>query len=88
MNNVPLFFKKFLLRLFPKPTITFYLYNKPDILKQRRPEESIEGLKKQMFFFNELKPILKPIEIISKDKLRDQEMATHKVMHYLLNHWY
>jgi thymidylate kinase len=88
MNNVPLFFKKFLLRLFPKPTITFYLYNTAEVLHARRPEEPINGLNKQMYFFNKLKPILNPIEIISRDKIKDREKVILEIMTFLLNNWY
>ncbi len=36
MKYVPLFFRKFLLLFFPKPTLTFYLYNDVDVLHKRR----------------------------------------------------
>ena len=54
MKNVPLGLKRSLLKLFPKPTITFYLYNSPRILHQRRPQESVEELSRQLKLFEEL----------------------------------
>ena len=88
MNNVPLWFKKILLLPFPKPTLTFYLYNSPETLYQRRPEESIAGLKTQMFFFEKLNTSLKPISLLTTDKDKDLEFVVKEVMTYLYKNWY
>ena len=88
MENVPFSLKKLLLQLFPKPTLTFYLYNSPGELNARRPEESIEGLEKQMFFFDKLKPHLNPIEIKTTNKEKDREQIIKTVMGYLYDNWY
>lgn len=88
MENVPFTFRKFLLGLFPKPTLTFYLYNDPEILKERRPEESIEGLKRQMYYFEKLKDNLEMISLKTDDKEKDQELVLQKVKAYLLDNWY
>ena len=54
MTNVPLKLKKFLLSLFPKPTITFYLHNDPQILFDRRKQQPPEELEWQMDMFEHL----------------------------------
>lgn len=53
MRNVPFFFKRILLSLFPKPTLSIYLHNDAGILHQRRPEEPIIELDRQMEIFNQ-----------------------------------
>lgn len=88
MENVPLFFRKFLLRLFPKPTLTFYLYNTPEVLHQRRPEESIEGLKRQLGLFKDLSSYLGAINIKTDNESETSEKITEEVMAYLLHNWY
>ena len=88
MENVSFKFRKFLLKLFPKPTLTFYFYNDPEILHQRRPEESIDGLKRQMYYFDKLKDTLNTINLKSDDKKKNQEIVLRIVKAYLLDNWY
>ena len=88
MENVSFRFRRFLLKLFPKPTMTFYLYNDPEVLKQRRPEESMEGLKRQMYYFDKLKEDLEVMALKSDDKEKNQELVIRRVKTYLLDHWY
>lgn len=88
MENVPLMVRKFLLRLFPKPNLTFYLYNTPEVLHQRRPEESIEGLKRQLKLFGELEPYLKPIKIKTDNLNEVNKIIFQETMAYILHNWY
>lgn len=88
MENVPVIIRKSLLRLFPKPNLTFYLYNTPEVLHQRRPEESIEGLKRQLKLFGELETYLKPIKIKTDDPEKMKEIIFQETMAYILHNWY
>jgi thymidylate kinase len=87
MDNVPFAIRKFLLHLFPKPTMTFYLYNDANILKQRRPEESLEGLKRQMYYFAKLNNYLKPMQLITNDKKQNFEKVMENIAMNLYYHW-
>ncbi len=88
MENVPLVVRNVLLRLFPKPNLTFYLYNTPEILHQRRPEESIEGLKRQLKLFGELEKYLKPIKIKTDNQEEMNKIIFQETMTYILHNWY
>ncbi len=88
MEHVPLLLRKFLLRLFPKPTITFYLYNSPEILHQRRPEESIPGLERQLRLFAQLESYLKPIKIKTDDEEVTSQRVIQEVMAHLFHNWF
>lgn len=88
MENVPLVVRKLLLRLFPKPNLTFYLYNTPEVLHQRRPEESIEGLKRQLKLFGELELYLKPIKIKTDNQDEMNKIIFQETMAYILHNWY
>ena len=88
MEHVPLWLRKFFLSLFPKPTLTFYFHNDVEVLHRRRPEEPVDGLKRQLNIFEELRPILKPIDIISYDKEKNKEEVFTKVWEYLLQGWW
>lgn len=88
MDNVPFFFKKFLFSFFPKPNLTFYLYNSPEELHARRPEESIEGLKRQMYFFDKVNKRLNSMQIKTSDKSKDFERVASIVMAYLYQGWW
>ncbi|MEK6970051.1 MAG: hypothetical protein AABW48_06515 [Nanoarchaeota archaeon] len=88
MENVPLVVRKLLLRLFPKPNLTFYLYNTPEVLHQRRPEESIEGLKRQLKLFGELESYLKPIKIKTDNQDEMNKIIFQETMAYILHSWY
>ena len=88
MNHVPLGLKKWLLKLFPKPTMTFYVYNSADILHSRRTEEPVPELQRQMELFDVLRPYLKPIEIVTSNPQQDIERVGTLVMAYLYREWY
>ena len=84
MKHVPFIMKKALLHLFPKPTISIYLYNTPETLHQRRPKEPIEELKRQMDIFEQFRYSLK---LRTSDKKTEIE-AKEFVMKWLLRNWY
>lgn len=85
MNHVPYKLKKILYSLFPKPTITIFLYNTPEILHQRRPEEPIAELQRQMAIFEKLNYSLK---IKTIDEQEDRKKAIEFVTTKLLHDWY
>lgn len=81
MKHVPFGVKKLFLRLFPNPTVSILLYNSPEVLNQRRPEESIPELERQMAIFNRLKYSLKvPTENQEKDIGMVREFVLIKLM--------
>ena len=88
MNHVPFWIKRSLLWFFPKPTITFYLYNTPEILHQRRPEEAIAELQRQLALFVKLQKVLHPKAIITKNKESTQQQIRKEVIRYLYQNWY
>ena len=57
-------------------------------LSKIAPEESIAGLKTQMFFFEKLNTSLKPISLLTTDKDKDLEFVVKEVMTYLYKNWY
>ncbi|MEK6950823.1 MAG: hypothetical protein AABX13_03830 [Nanoarchaeota archaeon] len=88
MKHVPLALKKALLTLFPKPTLTFYLYQDPAILHQRRPQEPVEELQRQLSLFAELKRDLHLVKIKTRDIEKDGELVITTVLTYLYQKWY
>jgi thymidylate kinase len=54
MKHVPFFLKRFFLSFFPKPSLTFYLYNDPNTLYNRKRDQSPEELSRQMGLFEQL----------------------------------
>ena len=88
MENVPLSLRNFLVRLFPKPNLTFYLTNNSKVLHQRRPEESIVGLERQLKLFKRLSTYMDPIVINTNDKSKNINQIKEKITAYLLHNWY
>lgn len=88
MKHVPLCLKRVLLSLFPRPTITFYLHQRPEILHQRRPQESVKELQRQLALFEKLKTRLHPIEIKTIDQRNDTDHIVTMVLTYLYQKWY
>ena len=88
MKHVPLGLKRFFFHLFPRPTITFYLHNSAAILHERRPEESIEELERQMNLFEQMRSYLHPIDVITADQEADARKVQEMVWVYLLREWY
>jgi len=71
MPHVPLWLKKILLSIFPKPTLTFYLHNDATILYERRRQQSVDELNRQMELFKVLAEKFDAISIITKRPKRD-----------------
>lgn len=72
----------FLFRLFPKPTLTFYLYNDVKTLYERK-QHPIEELKKQLELFEELSILLSAIRIKTNDKNEVLKKVAVDVFAYL-----
>ena len=84
MKYVSYPFKKMLLGLFPKPSITIYLHNAPEILHARRPEESIEELKRQLDLFDKIHA---DIKIKTASMRYDTTKAAEEVLKRLMINW-
>jgi len=84
MRNVPFFFKRFLLSLFPKPTISVYLHNDAEILHQRRPEEPVMELDRQMNIFRKFNYSL---TLKTDDKNLTKEKSINYIFSKLLRDW-
>ena len=85
MKNVNFKFKRLLLKLFPKPTLSILLYNDSKILHKRRPEESVKELERQMHIFDQMNYSLK-IKTVNKEK--DSNLAIKFVVERLLWDWW
>ena len=85
MKHVPLSFKKILLKLFPKPTISVFLYNEPETLHQRRPEEPVKELERQMNIFNKFRYSLR---LKTTNKEEDFGKVINFISSKLLREWY
>jgi len=88
MRYVPLFLKKLLLRLFPKPTLTFYLYNTVGVLHSRRLGETVEELERQMDLFRYLQQYLNAYAIQTDDLGATEQEVILKVMEFVYREWY
>lgn len=88
MPNVPFLLRYFLFQLFPKPTKTFYLYNSPKVLHERRQEESLENLQKQLIVFDQMKEYLNAHKVLTDDTEKVQEEVFTEVMNYLYREWF
>lgn len=63
MNKVLWKFKLMLSRLIPKPNKIFYIYNNIKILYKRKPDHSIEDLRRQEKLFSKILTFIKTIKI-------------------------
>ncbi len=88
MKHVPLFLKKCLLRLFPKPTLTFYLYNSVEVLHSRRPAETVEELERQMVLFGYLEQYLHAYAIQTDNLDVTEQEIIQEVMEFMYREWY
>lgn len=88
MPHVSPLLKKLLWGLFPKPTLTFYLWNTPDVLLQRRPQESEKGLERQLAYFEQFLAPLHPIRIKTTNTEKDHTAIIQEVMRYGYKRWY
>jgi hypothetical protein len=88
MKYVPLWLKKGLLRLFPKPTLTFYLYNTAEVLHSRRPAETIEGLERQLVLFGYLQQYLNAYALQTDSVEVTEQEVIKRVMEFVYKEWY
>lgn len=77
MKNVPFWYKRILLSIFPKPTINIFLYNTAEVLHERRLEESVDELNRQLEIFNKFKYSLRV-------KTEDKERDTNKIISFVV----
>ena len=68
-----MWFKKILMIPFRKPTLTFYLYNDPQTLYERKYDQSPEELTRQMKLFEHLRKKFDAIKIKSEDKDKNSQ---------------
>jgi thymidylate kinase len=85
MKHVPFWFKKFFYSLFPNPTFSIYLYNDSLTLHERRPEEPIEELERQMEIFTKLSYSLTRK---TTNELEDHTFLIKKASTTLEKNWY
>jgi thymidylate kinase len=83
MEHVPFVIKRMLLAVFPKPTITFYFYNDAEILYERRKQQSVEELNRQMKLFKYLVNKFKAIPIKTTNFEKDLTGIKQQVFNYL-----
>lgn len=84
MRNVPLAVRKTLLALFPRPSMTFYLYNSIETMHQRK-QRDWEDLQWQIRNFESvLNKRFKAIPI----KTDDREYVTGRVVHEVTQRFY
>ena len=74
-----------LLKLFPQPIISVYLHNDAKVLHQRRPEESVEELKRQMAIFDKFNYSLR---LQTKGREKDLQKVLELISVKLLQDWY
>ncbi len=91
MEHVPALLKRILTSFFPQPTLTFYAYNDAGVLHERRPQESLEGLQKQLRHFEEMQKRMgvsgSVIRIRTEDKEQSAGKVRKKVMEYAYRNW-
>ncbi len=68
MNKVSEWMKSFLFRLFPKPTKIFYIYSSINVLHRRKPEHSVQDLKRQKKIFAKI------IRITNAEKIKNDSI--------------
>ena len=88
MPHVPFVLKRMLLSLFPKPSLTFYLRNDADILYNRRKQQSLAELERQMRLFGYLSRKFKAIEIKTTSFEKDSLAIEEAVFTYLMKNRY
>lgn len=84
MEHVPIRLKKLLLSFFPKPTVTFYLYNDPQTLYHRRQQQSPEELQRQMGLFEYLVTTFQAIQIKTNNPEKDFQTIAGKTFQRLM----
>ncbi|MBI2573120.1 hypothetical protein HYV86_04635 [Candidatus Woesearchaeota archaeon] len=88
MPHVPLWEKKILLWFVPKPTLTFYLYNDASVLFERRKQQSVAELERQMKLYSVLVRKFEGISIKTTDVDTDFATMEKAVWEYFLRKRY
>lgn len=88
MENVPFFIRRFWISLFPRPQLTFYLYNSVPILHKRSNGHNIENLNWQLKNFPILNKRFNSIQIKTENKEKTIQQVFTDTMTWLLRNWY
>ena len=80
--------KKFFLSLFPKPNLTFHLYQDTSVLLKRRPNEDLDNLNYQLSMYNELSNYMDAIKIKTENYDKDKLNILTKSYSYILKEWF
>lgn len=88
MQHVPFWFKRILLSFFPEPTLTFYLHQNAQVLYERRKQQSVEELERQMKLFEYLSRKFKAIPVTTASLEKDSVVIEEKVFTYLMKNRY
>lgn len=88
MEHVPLFVKKVLLSFFPKPALTFYLYHDAEVLYERRKQQSVAELQRQMVLYEYLAGKVKAVRIKTTSIAKDHSKIEQEVFGYLMKERY
>ena len=80
MNKVSWNFKSMLNKLIPKPDKIFYIYNSLSVLHKRKPEHSLDDLKRQEKLFSRI------LKITSAEKIKNDslKLSVTKIIEDLL----
>ena len=85
MEHVPFKLRRIWASLFPKPSLTFLVYNDTGILLQRRSQETRTNLERQMAIFKDGHYDLK---VKSDDVKQTFKPVAKKTYSYLLQNWF
>ena len=88
MQHVPVWMKKSMMWFFPRPTLTFFLYNTSKVLHGRREEESVGELERQLGLFAVLERSVRPIKVKTTDQVKNKEEVLTRVMELVWRKWY
>ncbi len=75
--------RSFLFHLFPKPTLTFYLYNTPEVLYERKHEQSVEELRRQMDLFEKMSQKLQAFKVKTDNEEKVIAAIAKNIFEYL-----
>ncbi len=87
MKHVPEWFRMFLYTFFPRPTLVIYLYNKPNLLYQRKPNHPRGDLERQQLIFHRILPIIHAHQIKSVTKKRTARAVAEASFKTILRYW-
>ena len=88
MNHVPLWVRRILLSLFPTPTLSFYLHNDAETLYERRKQQSVKELNRQMRLFEILATKFKSHKIRTSDFDTNAQQIENIIFTYFMKRRY